>query len=90
MTTLQDTFIKEFEIYKPQLKSFILRLTASVEDTDDLLQDTFIKATENLDTFQNRSSLKTWVFAIGGNLAKNFLRSKKSWTDDVADLAKEK
>lgn len=89
MTALQDTLTKEFETCKPQLKSFILRLTASVEDTNDLLQDTFIKATENLYTFQNKSSLKTWLFTIAGNLAKNFLRSKKCWTDNVSDLAKD-
>ena len=52
-------------------------------------QDTFIKAHKNIDTFKNQSSIKTWVFAIATNLTKNFLRSKKLWTDNVTDLGKE-
>jgi RNA polymerase sigma-70 factor (ECF subfamily) len=84
-----ETFTEQFEQFKPQLRSFILRMTASVEDTQDLLQDTFIRARENLDQFQNKSSLKTWVFTIGSNLAKNFLRSKNLWAENAADLAKE-
>ena len=63
-------------------------MTASQEDTEDLLQDTFIKAHKNLHTFKNESSLKTWVFAIATNLTKNFLRSKKLWTDNVTDIGK--
>lgn len=82
-------FVSEFEQFRPQLKSFILRMTASVEDTEDLLHDTFIKAFENISTFENKSSLKTWVFSIAANHTKNFLRSKKRWTDNVTDIGKE-
>ena len=84
-----NNFTTDFEQFRPHLKSFILRMTASVEDTEDLLQDTFIKAHKNIDTFKNQSSIKTWVFAIATNLTKNFLRSKKLWTDNVTDLGKE-
>ena len=82
-------FANDFEQFRPQLKSFVLRMTASVEDTEDLVQDTFIKANKNLHTFKNESSLKTWVFAIATNLTKNFLRSKKLWTDNVTDIGKD-
>ncbi len=84
-----NNFNTDFQQFRPQLKSFILRMTASVEDTEDLIQDTFIKANTNLHTFKSESSLKTWVFAIATNLTKNFLRSKKLWTDNVTDLGKE-
>jgi RNA polymerase sigma-70 factor, ECF subfamily len=82
-------FFSEFEKFHPQLKSFILRMTASVEDTEDLLHDVFIKASENISTFESKSSLKTWVFSIAANHTKNFLRSKKRWTDNVTDIGKE-
>ena len=84
-----NNFTYDFEDFRPHLKSFILRMTASVEDTDDLTQDTFIKANQHLYTFKNESSLKTWVFAIATNLTKNFLRSKKRWTDNVTDVGKD-
>lgn len=88
MTYDINNFTYDFEDFRPHLKSFILRMTASVEDTDDLTQDTFIKANQNLGTFKNESTLKTWVFAIATNLTKNFLRSKKRWTDNVTDVGK--
>ena len=89
MTYDIKNFTNDFEQFRPHLKSFILRMTASVEDTEDLVQDTFIKADNNLHTFKNESSLKTWVFAIATNLTKNFLRSKKLWTENVTDIGKD-
>ena len=89
MTYDTNNFTYDFQEFRPHLKSFILRMTASVEDTEDLVQDTFIKANKNLHTFKNESSLKTWVFAIATNLTKNFLRSKKLWAENVTDIGKD-
>ena len=33
---------------RPQLKSYIFRITAGMEDTEDIVQDTFIKASEKI------------------------------------------
>lgn len=87
MSTEQLT--KEFEGFKGQLKSFVLRMTASIQDTEDIVQDTFIKAHEKIDSFQGNSTIKTWVFSIASNLAKDLLKSKKRWTENVTDIAKE-
>lgn len=86
----QADFTKEFESFRPQLKSFILRMTASQEDTEDLVQDTYIKALEKLDSFSGNSSLKTWVFTVGSNLTKDFMRSKKLWPENVTDICRGK
>lgn len=85
----RDQLTQEFTGFRSQLKSFILRMTASKSDTEDIVQETYIKATEKIDTFREESSLKTWVFAIAANLAKDNLRSKKRWSDDVLDVCKE-
>jgi len=79
----------EFESFKGQLKSYILRMTASVQDAEDIVQDTYLKAHTNLSTFEGDSSLKTWVFSIASNLAKDHLRSKKRWPENVTDICKE-
>ena len=79
----------EFETHKSQLRSFLFRLTAHKEDTEDLLHDTYLKLTEKLHSFEGRSSLKTWIFAVATNLAKDYLRSKKRWSSNAMDLAKE-
>lgn len=84
-----ERFNEEFEKCRPQLRSYLLRITASVEDAEDLVQDTFLKANDHLSSFQSRSSLKTWIFSIGSNLAKDLLRSRKRWPENVTDICKE-
>ncbi|MBD78523.1 MAG: RNA polymerase subunit sigma-24 [Crocinitomicaceae bacterium] len=85
-----DALTQEFEEFSGQLKSFILRITASVQDTEDIVQESYLKAYSSLDTFQGESSLKTWVFSIAANLAKDNLRARNRWTEDVSDICKEK
>ena len=87
MTT--EELSEEFEEIRGQLRSYILRITASMADTDDIVQDTYLKAHDKLDTFRGESSLKTWLFAIASNLAKDNLRAKRRWTEDVGDICRE-
>ncbi len=87
MTT--DKLTPEFEIFQGELKSFILRMTASVQDAEDIVQETYIKAHAKLNTFRGESSLKTWVFSIASNLARDLLRSKKRWPETVTDICRE-
>lgn len=85
----RENLTEEFEAFRSQLKSYLLRMTVSVQDTEDILQDTYIKAHEKFETFKGGSTLKTWVFAIASNLARDFLRSKKRWPENVTDICKE-
>ena len=89
MTDRSQNFVIAFEEFRPHLKSYLLRMTASPEDAQDLIQDTFIKAEKGLHSFEGKSTLKTWVFAIATNLAKNFMRSRKLWPENVTDIGKE-
>ncbi len=84
-----DELAQVFEKFQPQLKSYLLRITTSVADTEDLIQETFLKAHSKLDTYRGEASIKTWVFTIGSNLAKDLLRSKKRWTENTTDICKE-
>ncbi|KAA3646787.1 MAG: RNA polymerase sigma factor [Chloroflexi bacterium] len=87
MTT--DNLATEFETFQGELKSFILRMTASAQDAEDIVQETFIKAHSKIDTFRGESSLKTWVFAIASNLTKDMLRAKQRWPENVTDICRE-
>lgn len=84
-----EKFVMEFESFQGELKSFILRMTASVQDAEDIVQETYIKAHAKLNTFRGESSLKTWVFRIASNLAKDLLRSRKRWPETVTDICRE-
>jgi RNA polymerase sigma-70 factor (ECF subfamily) len=78
-----------FEEARPQLKSFIVRLTASAADAEDIVQDTYLKAAAHVNAFRGDSSLKTWLFSIASNLAKDSLRARKRWPVNVTDICKE-
>jgi RNA polymerase sigma-70 factor (ECF subfamily) len=79
---------QEFENHTGQLKSYLLRITANVADAEDIVQETYIKAVDKLNLFRGESSLKTWLFAIASNLAKDNLRAQKRWTENVTDIAR--
>jgi RNA polymerase sigma-70 factor (ECF subfamily) len=79
----------EYVACKGALQSYLLRITASVPDTEDIVQDTYLKAAEKLTTFRGDSSLKTWLFAIATNLAKDNMRARKRWSENVTDIARE-
>jgi RNA polymerase sigma-70 factor (ECF subfamily) len=80
---------REFENNIGQLKSYLVRITASVADAEDIAQDTYMKAVEKINTFKGESSIKTWFFAIASNLAKDNLRAQKRWVENVIDITKE-
>jgi len=85
-----EQFTREFELARPHLKSYLLRITASIEDAEDIVQDAFIKASFNFQNFRGESTVKTWIFTIASNLAKDNLRAKKRWPEEVTDICREK
>ncbi len=85
----QENLLAEFEMHRLKLKSYLFRITTHKEDSEDLVQETFIKASANLLSFRQQSSLKTWIFAIATNLAKDHLRANVRWLSNAMDLARE-
>lgn len=84
-----DNLVLEFESFRSELKSFVLRFTASVQDSEDIVQETYIKAQAKFDGFRGDASLKTWIFAIAANLARDLLRTQKRWPENVTDICKD-
>lgn len=74
--------------YLPELKSFVYRLTCDKEITNDIAQDTFVKVIEKQNQFNRKSSIKTWIFSISTNLAIDWLRKRKRWSETAQDDAK--
>jgi RNA polymerase sigma-70 factor (ECF subfamily) len=84
-----DQLAVEFESFRGELKSYLLRMTTSVLDAEDIVQETYIKANTNIESFRGDSTVKTWVFAIASNLARDLLRAKKRWPENITDICKE-
>jgi RNA polymerase sigma-70 factor (ECF subfamily) len=63
--------------YRDQLYKTALRMTRSVEESEDLLQETFLKAYHHYDRFEEGTNLKAWLFRIMKNTYINSYRKKK-------------
>ena len=63
--------------YERPLHGFICRLTGEPGVAADLFQETFVRVVEKADTFEGRSRVKTWVYAIAANLCRSHLRTKQ-------------
>ena len=60
--------------YQDRIFNVIRKICTNYDDAAELTQDTFVKAIENLDKFQNRSTFYTWLFRIAVNLTINHCR----------------
>jgi RNA polymerase sigma-70 factor (ECF subfamily) len=63
--------------YRNQLYKTALRMTRSVEETEDLLQETYLKAYRYYDRFEEGTNLKAWLFRIMKNSFINSYRRNK-------------
>lgn len=63
--------------YQERLYWHIRRMVISHEDTDDVLQNTFVKAWKGLTNFKNESQLYTWLYRIATNETITFLNKKR-------------
>ena len=62
------------------------RFLKDVSAAEDVVQEAFIKSYERLDSFESRSSFKSWLFQIAVNTAKNKLRERSFDTSDIEDV----
>jgi|GEM_PF-141742 len=69
------------QAYGKEVWNFAYFLTRRAELADDVTQDVFVKVYERLYSFRGQSSVKTWLFAITRNTAKDALHS--SWLRKV-------
>ena len=65
------------ERYQPRIYSLIYNMTSNKEDTEDLIQDVFIKAHSALPKFKGKSSFYTWVYRIAVNRTINYVKKRK-------------
>ncbi len=83
--TIDKGFRILMDNYQAKLYHHIRTLVGDHEDADDVLQNTFIKAYRNIDKFEERSSLFTWLFKIATNESLTCIGSnkKKQITDNI-------
>jgi RNA polymerase sigma-70 factor (ECF subfamily) len=88
----ERAFRELYRRHTPRLYQFVLRLLGGVEfDAEDVVQETWIRATERLAQFRWESSFSTWLTGIGLNLCRDLWRKRNGreldWNADVEPVA---
>ena len=87
--TREKAFAKLLDLYQERLYWHIRKIVGTHENSDDVLQNTFIRVYKNLDKFKQQSSLHTWMYKIAYNESIRFLENQKKRTfssiNDISD-----
>jgi RNA polymerase sigma-70 factor, ECF subfamily len=75
------------ELYHKRIIQLIYRMTHDLSLCDDLAQETFVRAYENLDVYDGKYPFYPWICRIAINLSLNYLRDRKPTVtfDEVLD-----
>ena len=78
----ERAFRELYQRHTPRLFQVALRVVGGSEyDAEDVVQETWIRATEKLGTFRWEAAFGTWLTGIGLNVARQLLRKRGRWVD---------
>jgi RNA polymerase sigma-70 factor (ECF subfamily) len=67
----------ELEAFRPELTAYCYRMLGSAFDADDAVQETIVRAWKSLDTFEGRSSMRSWLYRIASNVCFDHLKGRQ-------------
>ena len=79
-------FYEIYDQYYSRVRKFILALVKDEWVADDIIQETFLKVQQNIESLRDPSRLSSWIFRIAHNLCQDhFRRLKKSRKEERID-----
>jgi len=78
--------------WEREVRAFLIHMLSSVEEAEDLTQDTFVQVFRKAGRYKGEGKFQSWLFRIAGNLARSKLRRRKilgwvSFNPDMHDRA---
>ena len=67
----------------PNLRAFAMSLTGNIDNADDLVQETLVRAFAHIDSFEPGTNLSAWLFTILRNLFRSEYRKRKREVEDA-------
>ena len=75
MTTLDIDLEGELKAHRRELTGFCYRMLGSGAEAEDAVQETFVRAWKAFDRFEGRSSVRSWLYRIAGNVCIDMHRA---------------
>jgi RNA polymerase sigma-70 factor, ECF subfamily len=79
----EDAFRELTDPYRRELQVHIYRIVGSVQDAEDLLQETLLATWRGLEGFEGRASVRAWLYQIATNRALDALRATRRRPEDL-------
>ncbi|WNS76301.1 RNA polymerase sigma factor [Bacillus sp. DTU_2020_1000418_1_SI_GHA_SEK_038] len=75
----EELVMEWYEQYYEDVYRFILFMIQDKQSCEDFVHDTFVRAYTAFERFDNRSSIKTWLFSIAKHIAIDEIRKRQRW-----------
>jgi RNA polymerase sigma-70 factor, ECF subfamily len=73
----EDVFLADAQRYRRELVAHCYRMTGSLHDAEDLVQETYLRAWKSYRNFEGKSSVRTWLYRIATNTCLTALDGRK-------------
>ncbi len=82
----QQSMFRLYKLYVQAMYNTCIRMVSNQYDAEDIIQESFVKAFKNLDSFRGESSFGSWLKRIVINQSITFIKSKKLEFTDFDNL----
>jgi RNA polymerase sigma-70 factor, ECF subfamily len=82
---MDSVFVDLYTKYHHDVFQFLFYMVKNREQTEDLVQEVYIRVFKSYHRFEGKSSEKTWLFSIARNVAIDHFRKQKGWKQRILE-----